>query len=77
MNTLAPLLATISGPAVVSAVIWIIVAGLIFWLLTWLIAYVGLPEPFAKVAKVVIAVAAVIILINALLSIAGSPFIAW
>jgi hypothetical protein len=53
------------------------VAGLIFWILNWLIAYVGLPEPFQKVAKVVIAIAVAIVVINALLSLAGSPIIAW
>lgn len=74
MNTL---LAVISGAGIVHIIIWLIVAGLIFWLLSWLIAYVGLPEPFAKVAKVILAVAAVILIINALMSMAGTPFIAW
>ena len=76
MNLL-PLLAIISGDAVVQAVIWIIVAGVIFWLCNWLISYVGIGEPFSKVAKVVIAVVAVVFLINALLTIAGRPFIRW
>lgn len=72
-----PYLAAISGDQLINAVIWIVVAGVIFWLVTWLISYVGLPEPFAKVAKVIVAVVAVVFLINALLSLAGKPFINW
>lgn len=71
------LLAQISGSAVVSALIWIIVLGIVFWLLFWLIGYVGLPEPFNKVARVILAVAAVIVLINCLLMLAGHPIIRW
>lgn len=71
------MMAQLSGTAVVSAVIWVIVAGLIFWLLTWLVAYVGIPEPFNKVARVIIAVVAVLILINAILGLTGHPLINW
>lgn len=71
------ILAAISGEQVINAVIWIVVVGLCFWLLTWLIAYCGLPEPFSKIAKVVLAVASVIILINVLLSFTGNNFIRW
>jgi hypothetical protein len=44
----------------------IIVAGLIFYLLYWLIGVVGLPEPFNKVAIVVLALVCVIFLIGLL-----------
>lgn len=72
-----PILAAISGEHLVDGVIWVIVAAVVFGLLQWLIGYVELKEPFAKVAKVILAIAAVIILINALFSIAGKPFIKW
>jgi hypothetical protein len=67
----------ISASSLVNVIIWIIVAGLIFWLLTWLVDYCGVPEPFRKVAKVVIAVVAVLMLINAILTLAGSPLVTW
>lgn len=67
----------ISGEAAMSSVIWVVVAGLIFWLLWWLVGYCSLPEPFNKVARVILALAAVIVLINVLLSIAGHPFVRW
>lgn len=71
------ILAAISGEALVTAVVWVLVAGLVFWLLNWLIDYVKVAEPFNKVAKVIIAIVAVVMLINALLTIAGRPFIRW
>lgn len=67
----------ISGAALISLLVWIVVAGLIFWLLWWLVSYVGLPEPFNKVVRVILAVAAVIFLINILLSLTGHPLVAW
>ncbi len=70
-----PFLAVISGAALFQALIWIVIAAVIWWLLTWLISYIGIPEPFNKVCKVILAVAAVIFLINALLTLAGKPFI--
>ena len=62
---------------VVYIVVLLIVAGLIFWLLSWLIDYVGLPEPFHKVARVVLAVAAVLVVIAALLHLVGVPLFRW
>ena len=49
----------ISGTALIQAVIYLIVFGLIFWLLWWLIQYCAIPEPFNKVARVILAIAAV------------------
>lgn len=72
-----PLIAAVSGSGLLSLLIHILVIGLICWLLWWLIGFIGLPEPFNKVARVIIAVVAVIFLINALLSLTGSAFISW
>lgn len=71
------LLAAITAQSLVSLLIQVIVVALICWLLWWLVAYIGLPEPFNKIARVVIAIIAVIFLINALLSLTGKPFITW
>jgi hypothetical protein len=68
------LFAEISGTDLVNFVIWVVVAGICFWLLTWLVGYAGLGEPFAKIAKVVIALVAVIIVISALLRLTGVRF---
>lgn len=73
MNTLA----VISSEGAINAVIWIVVVGLIFGLLFWLVDFCTLPAPFNKVAKVVLALAAVVILINALLGFTGHPIFNW
>jgi len=70
-------LLVITGSTLLSVLIWLIVAGVIFWLITWAISYVGVPEPFNKIIRVVLALIVLIILINALLSIAGHPWIVW
>ena len=62
-----------SVSSLVSALLTIIVIALICWLLWWLIGYMGLPEPFNKICRIIIAVVAVIFLINFLRSLIGSP----
>lgn len=59
----------------VTAIIYLLVCGVIFWLLWWLIGYIAPPEPFRKVANVVLAVAAVLVVIGILLSLVGHPLV--
>lgn len=61
----------ISVSGAVTVILYLIVAGLVFWLLYWLINFVGLPEPFRKVATVVLAILAVLVVISILLSLVG------
>lgn len=74
---LLPLLGVISGQSMVRMILWLVVIGIIFGLLWWLIDYCGLPAPFNKVCKVVLAIFAVLILINALLGLVDHQIIAW
>lgn len=67
----------VSGTALISAVIWLVVAGLIFGLLWWLLGVIKLPEPFKQVAVAILAIAAVLVIINVLLTIVGHPIVAW
>lgn len=56
----------------------LVVIGLVCWLLWWLIGYIGLPEPFNKVARVLVACVAVFFLINLVLGLGGgSPMVRW
>jgi len=57
--------------ALLNLVIVVVVAGLIFWLVWWFIDWVGLPEPFNKVVKVVIGLVALVFLIKILLGLVG------
>lgn len=61
----------ISLSAAVTVFVYIIVAGLVFYLLLWLVNYIGLPEPFNKAARIVLVILAVLVLIGILLSIVG------
>lgn len=74
---MSPVLAEISGHTLLAAFVWIVIAGVIFWILNWSLAYIGVPEPFAKVLKVVIVLIALIMLINGLLMLAGRPLFSW
>lgn len=55
----------------VSIIVYLIVAGLIFYLLNWLIDYCGTPDPFRKIARVILAILAVLVVIGVLLSAVG------
>lgn len=75
--TTAAMLAQISGQGLVYAVIWIVVAALIYFVAMWGIDKVGIPEPFHKIAVALVVLAVVVLLVNALLAIAGHPLIRW
>lgn len=66
MNALQ-LFAWMSEDAMVNLFIKIVVVGLIFWLFWWLISFIGIPEPFNKVLRVVLALFAVLYLVSLLL----------
>ncbi len=59
--------------SLVQVVVWIIVIGSVFALLWWLIGYAGLPAPFDKFARIFLAVVAVLIIINFMLGLVGTP----
>jgi hypothetical protein len=61
----------ISLSSVVTVVVYLVVAGLVFWLLWWLVNYIAPPEPFRKVANVILAILAVVVVCSLLLSMVG------
>jgi hypothetical protein len=50
--------------------IYVVILGLVFWLLWWGLGRIGLPEPFNKVATVILVLAAVITCLYILMGIA-------
>lgn len=54
-------------------IITLIVIALVFWVIWWFLGYVGVPEPFNKVIRVVIGLVALLIIVNILLGLIGSP----
>ena len=73
MGIMAAVNVSIEG--LVQLVIYLAIVGGILWLLLWLISYIGLPEPFSKVAKIIIMVVGVLLLINVLLGFTGNPLV--
>lgn len=58
--------------SLIMLVVYLIVIGIIVWLLIYLIDNVPLPEPFNRVARVVIMVVGVLIVILLLLQFVGA-----
>ncbi len=58
-------------------VVWLSVAGLLYWLVTWALGQIGIPEPFNKVIRVVLILVVFLICLNALLSLAGHGLVSW
>lgn len=71
------MLAAVTGESIMWLVITIIIGGLVYALLEWAIKAIAIPEPFAKIARVVLILGVVVFLVNALLSVAGHGFIKW
>ena len=65
----------IAGSTLLTLLVTLVIAGLIFWLIWWFIDYIGLPEPFSKVARVIVGLAALIFLIDLLMGLNGHPLI--
>jgi predicted tellurium resistance membrane protein TerC len=67
----------VNGSDLIQILIYLIVVGVIFGLLWWLIGYVALPAPFDKVCRVILAIFAVLVVIGTLLSATGHPVVTW
>jgi hypothetical protein len=67
----------INGQELVSILIYLVVWGLVLYVLWWGIGKVGLPEPFGKIATVVLVLLTVVVLLNLLFGFTGTPLISW
>jgi membrane protein insertase Oxa1/YidC/SpoIIIJ len=72
-----PVLAAFSIMSLVDIIIWLLIAGVIYWLGLWLVGQVGPPEPFNKIIRIILAVIVFVIVLNALLSLVGGSFISF
>ncbi|MEO6589830.1 MAG: hypothetical protein ABIP06_11045 [Pyrinomonadaceae bacterium] len=68
---------SLSSNNLINAFIWIVIAALVFFVLNWAVGYIGIPEPFNKVAKVLIVLVAVVMLFNGLFMLGGHGFISF
>lgn len=53
--------------SLLQGLIYLVIVGLIAWLIWWFIGYIGLPAPFDKVARVIVALVVLVLLIQFLL----------
>lgn len=58
----------ISLSALLYALLTLVVVGLIFWVIDWFISYANPPEPFKNVARVILALGAMLLVVGALIS---------
>ena len=65
----------ISGSALLTLLVTLVIVGLIFWLTIWFVDYAGVPEPFNKVIKVIVGLVVLVYLINVLLGMSGTPLL--
>jgi heme A synthase len=62
--------------SIIALLLTLVIYGLVFWILWWGLGKVGLPEPFNKVAVVVLVIASIVVLIGILTGqIAPFPFL--
>jgi hypothetical protein len=62
----------------VELLVTVVVVGLVFYLLFWLLGKIGLPEPFGKVALVILCLLAVLVLLDLLFGLGvGVPRVRW
>ena len=72
------MLAVISGSAVIDLIITLVIVGLVYFIVDWALKKIALPEPFGKIAMVLMVLLAAVFLINALLGLTSTgPFIRW
>lgn len=55
--------------------LYIVICAVVVYVLKWGADYIGLPEPFNKVARVVIVVVVVVLVLNILFVLGGRPLI--
>lgn len=67
------MLALAGSGDLLNALCWVVAVGLIAWLLWWGIGKVGIPEPFNKVAMVIVIIFVVVFLIRIVIRVFGLP----
>jgi uncharacterized membrane protein YwzB len=65
----------INGSMLLNLLIQLVIGGLILAVVWWALAQFALPEPFAKIAKVLVVLFVVIWLVNLLLTLGGHPIV--
>lgn len=71
------MLALVSGEQLLNALFYLVIWGVIMFILWWGLKTIAPPEPWMKVGKVILVIFTCIVLINLLLGLAGHPIVKW
>lgn len=71
------MIAAIAASGLLGLLIQLVVAGLIFYLIVWFVNWLALPAPFGKILQALVGLAAIVFLVNLLMSVGGRGFIVW
>lgn len=55
----------------ITLIVYLVILGLVFWLVQYVLGMIPLPEPFSTAARVLLAVVAVLVVIMLLLQLVG------
>jgi hypothetical protein len=78
MNSLALVgVVVASGGGLLNLLIGLVIVGLIWWVITWAMGKLPIPEPFKTVIWVILVLFIVIWLVNLLMGLSGHEFITW
>lgn len=67
----------ISAAILVNVILLLVFAGLVYWLVSWAIGAMGIPEPFNKIINVILILIVLFICLNALFMLFGHPLVSW
>lgn len=67
----------VSFTNMIMGVLYLIIVGMIYWLLSWALDKINPPQPFRKVAEVLLILGAVVAVICILLNMVGVKVISW
>ncbi len=65
---------SVTGENLITAVVWLLIAAVVYFILQWGVNKINPEQPFRKVIDVILVIAVIVLVINALLSIIGKGF---
>lgn len=67
------MIAAITGASLLTVLVWLVIAAVVYYVVSWGLSKAALPEPFGKVANIILILVVVILIVNALLMLVGRP----
>jgi glucan phosphoethanolaminetransferase (alkaline phosphatase superfamily) len=58
-------------PALINLIVWLLIVGILYWLVVWLVDTVPIPDPPGRIIKIAVMVVMVLVIILMLLQLIG------